>query len=121
MVTENGMIMMTAEEYHALNMTKNKVKELETSNEMLRKAMLQLTGKGNTTDIKVSRSDFVKMHDMAVNEMFETNSEENDVYGHNITVHWHGMYCSCSDGATPSNYIIPAIANCDEELDWEEE
>lgn len=55
-----------------------------------------------------------------VNEMFETNSEENDIYGHNITVHWHGMYCSCSDGAIPSNYIIPAIVDCDSELDWEE-
>ena len=61
------------------------------------------------------------MYDMAVNEMFETNSEENDVYGHNITVHWHGMYCSCSDGATPSNYIIPAIVDCDNELDWKDE
>lgn len=87
MVTENGMVMMTLSEYNSLNATKDKVKEIEKSNEMLRKAMIQLTGKGNTTDIKVSRLDFVKMHDMAVNEMFETNSEENDVYGHNITVH----------------------------------
>ena len=76
MVTENGMVMMTLSEYQSLNATKNKIEELEKSNEMLRKAMLQLTGKGNTTDIKVSRSDFVKMHDMAVNEMFETNSED---------------------------------------------
>jgi len=120
MVTENGMVMMTLGEYHSLNATKNKVEEIEKSNEMLRKAMIHLTGKGNTTDIKVSRSDFIKMHEMAVNEMFENNSEENDVYGYNITIHWHGMYCSCSDGATPSNYIIPAIVNCDEELDWEE-
>ena len=114
MVTENGMVMMTLGEYHSLNVTKNKVEEIEKSNEMLRKAMIHLTGKGNTTDIKVSRSDFIKMHEMAVNEMFENNSEDN------ITIHWHGMYCSCSDGATPSNYIIPAIVNCDEELDWEE-
>jgi hypothetical protein len=123
MVTENGMVMMSLGEYDSLNVTKNKVKELEKSNEMLRKAMIQLTGKENTIDIKVSRSDFVKMYDMAVNEMFETNSEdgENDIYGHNITVHWHGMYCNCSDGATPSNYIIPAIADCDNELDLEEE
>ena len=85
-----------------------------------RYVIMQLAKIIHTTDIKVSRSDFVKMHDMAVNEMFETNSEENDVYGHNITVHWHGMYCSCSDGATPSNYIIPAIVDCDNELDWEE-
>ena len=81
MVTENGMVMITLGEYQSLNVTKNKVKEIEKSNEMLRKAMIQLTGKGNTIDIKVSRSDFVKMYNMAVNEMFETNSEENDVYG----------------------------------------
>ena len=85
MVTENGMVMMTLGEYHSLNATKNKVEEIEKSNEMLRKAMIHLTGKGNTTDIKVSRSDFIKMHEMAVNEMFENNSEENDVYGYNIT------------------------------------
>ena len=121
MVTENGMVMMTLGEYHSLNVTKNKVEEIEKSNEMLRKAMIHLTGKGNTTDIKVSRSDFIKMHEMAVNEMFENNSEENDVYGYNITIHWHGMYCSCSDGATPSKYISSAIVNCDEELDLEEE
>lgn len=121
MVTESGgMVIMTLGEYHSLNVTKNKIKELEKSNEMLRKAMLQLTGKGNTTDIKVSRSDFIKMHEMAVSEMFETNSENNDINGYDITVHWHGMYCSCSDGATPSNYIIPAIADCDNELDLEE-
>lgn len=42
MVTENGMVMMTVEEYSLLNMTKSKVEELEKSNEMLRKAMIQL-------------------------------------------------------------------------------
>ena len=33
MVTENGMVMMTLGEYHSLNATKNKVKEIEKSNE----------------------------------------------------------------------------------------
>lgn len=46
MVAENGMVMITLGEYQRLNVTKNKVKELEKSNEMLRKAMIQLTGKG---------------------------------------------------------------------------
>lgn len=46
MVTENGMIMMTLGEYHSLNVTKNKVEEIEKSNEMLRKAMIHLTGRG---------------------------------------------------------------------------
>ena len=44
MVTENGMVMMTLGEYHSLNVTKNKVEEIEKSNEMLRKAMIHLTG-----------------------------------------------------------------------------
>ena len=34
MVTENGMVMMTLGEYHSLNATKNKVEEIEKSNEM---------------------------------------------------------------------------------------
>lgn len=120
MVAENEMVMMTLGEYSEMVTVKNKLKELLISNEMLRKAMLQLTNKGNKTDIRVSRSDFVKMHEMAVKEMFEGNSEKNNVYNYEVTVHWHGMYCNCSDGTTPSNYIIPAIIDCDNELDGEE-
>lgn len=92
---------------------RNKIKELEVANKLLRNAILQLTkNKRETEDVRVSRKDFLKLH---------VASEDDDVYGYPITVHWHGIYCDCSDGATPSNHIIPGILSCDEELDGEEE
>ena len=54
------------------------------------------------------------MYNEALDDMFE-NPENNDIYGYNITVHWHGIYCNCGDGATPCNHIIPAIVSCYEE------
>lgn len=98
---------------------KQKIKELEVSNEMLRKAILQLTSKITNSDVRVSRKDFVKIHTMTVEDMFDkvdNNEEDNEIYGYPVTVHWHGIYCDCSDGATPSNLIIPAIEDCDDEL-----
>lgn len=102
---------------------RNQIEELKKSNEMLRKALMETTkkNKNNRSDVKVSRKDFLKMHSEAVNFMLDNyDAEENDVYGYNITVHWHGMYCSCGDGATPSNYLIPSIEECDDELDFDE-
>lgn len=92
---------------------RNKIKELEVANKMLRNAILQLTkNKRETVDVRVSRKDFLKLY---------AASEDDDVYGYPVTVHWHGIYCDCSDGATPSNHIIPGILSCDEELNGEEE
>jgi hypothetical protein len=117
MVKENEMIMMTEKEYEEIKGNDSKVKELEVANEMLRKALFKLTSKMETSDVRVSRKDFLKMYNEALDYMFNHDDEENDIYGYEVTVHWHGMYCSCSDGATPSNCLIPAIEGCDEELD----
>ena len=71
-------------------------------------------------DVRVSRVDFLKIYDNALNEMFDApEDEDNDIYGYDITVHWHGIYCNCGDGAIPCNHIIPAIMNCNEEDDEE--
>lgn len=105
-----------------LEEAKAKVRELEIANEMLRKAVLQLSSKTKNSDVRVSRKDFVKIHSEAVDYMFDNpEADDNDVYGYEFTVHWHGIYCDCSDGATPSNYLIPGILDCDDELDGEEE
>lgn len=107
-------VMNSMEYFEMVNAEKDrKIRELEVANEMLRKAILQLTDKGNPADVRVSRSDFLKMYDMALSEM-------NGIYGYNFTVSWHGVYCDCGDGATPSNYIIPAVKGCEEEMDGEE-
>lgn len=118
MVKGNGMIMISENEMNEIfSIKNNQIEELEIANKMLRKAMLQLTSKENISDVRVSRQDFIKMYNSAIEFMFNNmETEDNDIYGHNVTVHWHGMYCDCSDGATPSNFIIPAIKDCDNEI-----
>lgn len=125
MVKENGMIMMSENEFeHMKYESKCKIKELKIANAMMRKAILELTSSREPQDVRVSRADFLKIYDDALQHMFNMNEdftpENNGIYGHNMTVHWHGIYCNCGDGATPSNYIILAIEGCDEEWDGEE-
>lgn len=102
----------------------SKIQELEIANAMMRKAILQLTSSREQQDVRVSRADFLKIYDDALQQMFDMNEdltkENQGIYEHNVTVHWHGIYCDCGDGATPSNHIIPGIAGCDEECDGEE-
>lgn len=83
--------------------------------ELMQKALLELSRKTDTVpqDVRVSKADFVAMHNTAVYEM--DGIEDNDIYGYDVTVHWHGFYCNCGDGATPANYIIPGIEDCNEE------
>ena len=90
-------------------------KEYRTRLELMQKALIKATSKTNTVpqDIRVSKADFVAMHSQAVCDM--DGLEDNDIYGYDITVHWHGFYCNCGDGATPANYIIPGVEDCNEE------
>lgn len=90
--------------------------EYEKRLELMRKALIEVTQKTQRvqTDVRVSKLDFVAMHTQAVCDM--DGCEDNDIYGHDITVHWHGLYCNCGDGATPANYVIPAIEDC-----WDED
>ena len=80
--------------------------------ELMQKALLELSKKTETVphDVRVSKADFIEMHSTAVYEM--NDIEDNDIYGYDVTVHWHGFYCNCGDGATPANYIIPGVEDC---------
>ena len=123
MVKENGMIMMTETELDRMEREHlTTLKEYEKRIELLREALKKRMTKGAPSeDVRVSRIDFLALYNDALNEMFDNfekdNSDEtpNDIYGYDITVHWHGIYCNCGDGATPSNIIIPAIEECDNE------
>ena len=119
MVRENGMVMMSESEYLAITQGKAwETKELEKRCDMLQDAVLKLTAQHGTKqgDIRVAKLDFLQMYDKALEDMFDhPENEKNDIYGHSITIHWHGVYCDCSDGATPSNYIIPALKELCEE------
>lgn len=84
--------------------------------ELMQKALMELT-KGIDTvpnGKRVSKADFLAMHSAAVRDM-DDDFENNDVYGYDFTVHWHGIYCNCGDGATPANHLIPGIEGCFEE------
>lgn len=87
------------------------IEELKKRCEILSNALLQMSigNKGNTADIRIPKADFIKIYNAAVNDMFDHPDEDNDIYGYDVTVHWHGFYCNCGDGAIPSNHIIGGL------------
>lgn len=91
-------------------------KEYERRLELMQKALMELTKGVDTVPngTRVSKADFVAMHSAAVRDM-DDNFENNDIYGYDFTVHWHGFHCNCGDGATPANYIVPGVEGCLEE------
>ena len=119
MYKDNGFVVMTETEYNSMNQSKAwEIKELEKRCEMLQNAVIILSREKGTesTDVRIPKVDFLKMYDKAVNDMFDRPADDkNDIYGYDITIHWHGVYCNCSDGATPSNYIIPALQDLTDE------
>ena len=108
------MIMISEKELNNLiNDSNKRITDLEIRNELLRKALMQyITKSKDEKDVRVSKLDFLALYNDALNEMFDNpNEDENDIYGYDITIHWHGIYCSCGDGATAYNHIITAIEN----------
>ena len=123
MVKENGMVMMSEKEYVAL------LEKSAKENNKLRRLLNTLihnTRANKNGSTKVSRSEFFELYEFAVNEMFDNldngieDEDKNEIWGHNVTVHWHGFYCNCCDGAVVANYIIPAIKGIIDEEDDEE-
>lgn len=72
-------------------------------------------------DKKVTRAEFLEIYKKALDEMFASDTDDNDIYGHEVTVHWNGIYCSVEDGATAYNTVISAIEDAMDELDGEPE
>lgn len=150
MVKENGMVMMTDEEFKRVctcyekNLTDQKQehdeifnmvckeyereittlkKEMEEAKEeyekrlaLMQKALMELTKEVDTVPNgkRVSKADFLAMHSAAVRDM-DDDFENNDIYGYDFIVYWHGIYCNCGDGATPANCLVPGIEECLEE------
>ena len=42
---------------------------------------------------------------------------ENHIYGHDITVSWHGLWCNCEDGASACNHIIGGLEGLADEIE----
>ena len=128
MVKENGMVMMTERELERMEREKTElVKDYEKRLELMQDAIKQLMTKSAATseDVRVGKKDFLVIYRKALDEMFDSmekpNFDElpNDIYGHDITVHWHGIYCNCGDGAVVCNNLIPAIEDVLSEDDSE--
>lgn len=116
MVRENGMVMISEEEYCKLN------KQYQ-ENEILRSAVMKMIKNFQTkptSDIYLSRREFLAVYNAALSDMFERGDDNNEIYGHDVTVHWHGFYCNCEDGATVTNTVIDGVECCSDELGDEE-
>ena len=117
MVKENGMVMMTEQELDRMSKEKTRlIEEYEKRIELMHTAILELSkGATPTNDMRVSKADFLAIYQKALDEMFDLmekpnfDEQPNDIYGHDITVHWHGIYCNCGDGAVVCNNLIPGI------------
>ena len=97
MVRENGMVMMTEKEYREL--------------------------KGEVGQ-RVTRKEFLDLYNAAMEMIaYYDGSDEterfNHLYGYDVTIHWNGVYCDVSDGATAWNHIVSNIENVMEEMDDE--
>ena len=119
MVKENGMVMLTEKE---LKEMERKLLQCEKRIVILQSALLKATNGNKAVEgVQVTKTDFLEIYKKALNEMFNKEEKEDfdvydtDIYGYDFTVHWHGIYCNCSDGAMPSNHIIPAIEGLNDE------
>ena len=115
MVRENGMVMISEEEYRELLHNAESADVLRTA---IMKLVRQFKRKP-TEDIELTRKEFIKVYNTAVSDMFEKDEqgiEDNEIYGYDVTVHWHGFYCNCEDGATVTNTVIEGVECCSDEL-----
>ena len=84
----------------------------------LRTALLLATrnAEDKPNGINLRRQTFYDLYNYSVGD---DDLMDQDIYGHDVYVSWHGMYCNCADGAIANNYIIEGIKECLEEDDSE--
>ncbi len=70
-----------------------------------------------TGDKLISRKDFIDLYDYMTVQMdlVPDFGKPIAVYGNDVTVHWHGLQCNCTDGALAFNHIIEGIRSLEEE------
>lgn len=89
-------------------------KRIEKETEIAKRALFKVLSEKKTEDIKVSRQEFLDIYGLAMSGL---GSDKCELYGNEVTVHWHGIYCDCSDGAVAYNNIIAGIKNVIKEED----
>ena len=83
-------------------------REIEKQTEIAKRTLFKVLSEKKTEDIEVSRQEFLDIYGLAMDGL---GSDECELYGNDVTVHWHGIYCNCSDGAVAYNNIITGIEN----------
>lgn len=83
-------------------------REIEKQTEIIKRTLFKVLSEKKTEDIEVSRQEFLDIYGLA---MAGLGSDKCELYGNDVTVHWHGIYCNCSDGAVAYNNIITGIEN----------
>lgn len=89
-------------------------KRIEKETEVAKRALFKVLSEKKTEDIKVSRQEFLDIYGLAMSGL---GSDKCELYGNEVTIHWHGIYCDCSDGAVAYNNIIAGIKNVIKEED----
>jgi len=115
MVKENGMVMMNETEFNEMS---ERLAYLEAQAKELRQALLVATRNkegSDSGDICLKRQTFLDVYNRCFNR--EDEDIDPDIYGHDVSVHWHGLWCNCGDGATACNNIIYGIEGCIDEDD----
>ena len=83
-----------------------KVDNIEDKADRLRELLFTVMKERCNNDVRVKRSEFLEIYNEAMNTL---GADECELYGNDVTVHWHGIYCNCSDGATAWNHIVSNI------------
>ena len=100
-ISSNDLVTMTHEEY----------KQIEDELQDLRQALVRAARKKNkkTKDIQVSMRTLYNLYMDILNRDEEEDpvNMDRDIYGHDVTVHFHGLY----------NNIIDGIKECADEYD----
>ena len=114
-INEKGNYEMTPEMYSKfledLANARDERNTLKRQLEEMDKALLAATRKRkeHTEDVLLSREAFVRLANKA--------SVEDDCWYHDITVHWHGLYCNCDSLAQTFEFIIGGIEGLIEQID----
>jgi len=108
-------LMDTGLSFYAEGLEKENEK-LKAKVKHLRSLLFSAMKEKQSGDTKVTRKEFVDIYHEAMDGL---GSDECELYGNNVTVHWHGIYCDCSDGAVAHNNIIEGIKGVMSEEDEE--
>ena len=115
MVKENGMVMMTEEEYRKLDEKKDRLDialmELATYRKTMMKIAEKNLGEKNDKDygLEIPPSDFADMIDKMICNAFDEKISLDKVMDTDMRFVWNGMTARIPMGCEVSNEILPAI------------